>query len=313
MTDGSEKTSDKSSDKLLLKPDTLWQKITQVTESARQTGALKSIETEHYFIEQEGIAFLVRSLANIVRKEQAKKQQQQKEKKTGKYIDPFLPYEKDLFVSNITPTHLCLLNKFNVVDHHLLIITRDFEEQNNLLNLNDFIALWACMREMDGLAFYNGGKLAGASQRHKHLQLVPLPFIPNTDFLPITPAINQVEFKNSVGKIPSFPFINAIANYDLTTVDNPLTAGKIILDCYYCLLEKVGFTLNKNLVQQPGSYNFLATKKWMLIVPRIKESCQGISVNSLGFAGSLFVKNQDSLALLKELSPIKVLSEVAIS
>jgi sulfate adenylyltransferase (ADP) / ATP adenylyltransferase len=308
MTDVTEKTSEK----ILLKPNSLWQKTMEVTTLARQTGALKSIETEYNFIEQDGIAFLVRSLTNVIRKEQAKKEQEKQEKKTGQYIDPFLPYEKDLFVSNITPTHLCLLNKFNVVDHHLLIVTRDFEEQNNLLNLQDFIALWACLQEIDGLAFYNGGELAGASQKHKHLQIVPLPFFPNLEVLPITPAINRVKFSNALGKIPIFPFKNAIAKLDVTTFDNPLMAATAMLDCYYCLLEKVGFILKPNQLEQPGAYNFLATRKWMLIIPRSQESFQGISVNSLGFAGSLFVKNKAAFDLLKDFSPIKLLSEVAV-
>ena len=55
-------------------------------------------------------------------------------------------------------------------------MTRAFEEQTDLLNLEDFAALWFCLQEIDGLAFFNGGKIAGASQRHKHLQLIPLPF-----------------------------------------------------------------------------------------------------------------------------------------
>jgi sulfate adenylyltransferase (ADP) / ATP adenylyltransferase len=208
---------------------------------------------------------------------------------------------------------LCLLNKFNVVNNHLLIVTRDFEEQDNLLTLNDFIALWACLQEIDGLAFYNGGELAGSSQRHKHLQIVPLPFIPDTEFLPIAPVINRVQFKNSLGTIPSFPFQNAIASLDLTSFNNPLIAAQSMLDCYYSLLENVGFILEKNQIQQPGAYNFLATKKWMLIIPRSQESYLKISVNSLGFAGSLFVKNQASFDLLKELTPIKLLSEVAVN
>jgi sulfate adenylyltransferase (ADP) / ATP adenylyltransferase len=300
-------------DKVLLQPNSLWTKTVEVTKSARQTGALKSIETEYNFIEQDGIAFLVRSLANVIRKEKAKKKQAEKEKKTGKLFNPFLPYERDLFVSDITPTHLCLLNKFNVVDRHLLLITRDFEEQNNLLTLNDFIALWICLQEIDGLAFYNGGELAGASQRHKHLQLVPLPFVPDTEYLPITPAIDRVRFSNSLGTIPCFPFQNAIASIDLTSFDNPLVAAQSMHNCYYSLLEKVGFILEKDRVQQPGAYNFLATRKWMLIVPRSQESYHKISVNSLGFAGSLFVKNQASFDLLKELTPMKLLSKVAVS
>ena len=83
-----------------------------------------------------------------------------------------------MFVADISPTHVCLLNKFNVIDHHLLVVTRAFEEQDAAINAADFAALWVCMAEVDGLAFYNGGKLAGASQRHKHLQIAPLPWGP---------------------------------------------------------------------------------------------------------------------------------------
>ena len=301
-----------SSEQLLLKSGHLWSRLTQQTEYARQTGALHSITTDYQFIEQNNISFLVRSVSNLVKKEKAQQKQKQKETITGKYFDPFLPYEEDLFVSDISPTHLCLLNKFNVVEHHLLIVTRNFEEQDNLLNFNDFVALWACMQEIDGLAFYNGGKIAGASQRHKHLQLVPLPFIPNTETIPIQPAINQVVFSNSLGKIPSFPFNHAIAKIKITDLDSPLTAGKTMLDCYHSLLEKVGLSIDLESLLQPGAYNLLATRNWMLLIPRSQESFNNISINSLGFAGSLFVRDRSSLELLKELSPMKILSNVGI-
>ena len=39
------------------------------------------------------------------------------------------------------PRHLSVLNKFNVLDHHLLIVTREFEPQETLLTLDDFEAL----------------------------------------------------------------------------------------------------------------------------------------------------------------------------
>ncbi|ELS01845.1 ATP adenylyltransferase (5',5'''-P-1,P-4-tetraphosphate phosphorylase II) [Xenococcus sp. PCC 7305] len=301
------------SETLLLKPGRLWNQAIAKTEYARQTGDLKSIETEYQLIEQDNISFVIRSLSNITRKEEAKAQQKLQEVKTGKYIDPFLPYNPNLFVCDISASHLCLLNKFNIVDGHLLIVTRDFEEQENLLNIHDFAALWSCMKEIDGLAFYNGGPAAGSSQRHKHLQLLPLPLIPDLACLPIQPAIDQVRFQNSLGIIPSFPFINAIASYDFTKIDNPFTVGKLMLDCYYSLLEKVGLNLLDNSPQQPAAYNFLATRKWMMVIPRSRDSFDSIAINSLGFAGSLFVRDQTGLELLKEQTPLNVLSSVAYS
>ncbi|MES9860967.1 MAG: hypothetical protein ABW157_17270 [Candidatus Thiodiazotropha sp. LLP2] len=42
--------------------------------------------------------------------------------------------EPSLTVSELSPTHIAVLNKFNVVNHHLLIVTSKFESQERLLN-----------------------------------------------------------------------------------------------------------------------------------------------------------------------------------
>ena len=48
-----------------------------------------------------------------------------------------------MFVADVSDTHLCLLNKFNVIEHHLLIVTRKFEHQETLLTVRDFQAVLA--------------------------------------------------------------------------------------------------------------------------------------------------------------------------
>jgi ATP adenylyltransferase len=63
---------------------------------------------------------------------------------------------------------------------------------------------------------------------------------------------------------------------------------------------------------QPGPYNLLVTREWMLLLPRSKESFRTISVNSLGFAGSLFVRNERELDTLRALGPMTLLREVAV-
>ena len=295
-----------------LLPGTLWAKTIQQTKFARECGALKSIETEYHLIQQQDISFIVRTLTNITRKEEASKKQRQQENKTGKRIDPFLPYEEDLFVGNLSPSHICLLNKFNVVDNHLLIVTRDFEEQTDLLNLQDFEALCHCLQEINGLAFFNGGKTAGASQRHKHLQLLPLPFLPNVVNLPLESAIANITFKNSLGKLDSFCFRHGVAAWDLAAQSIEASA-EVMLQKYYALLEYVGFEIDRQTQKQPGSYNFLATREWMAIIPRSRESFENISINSLGFAGSLFVRDHHALTTLQKLTPLKLLTEVTLS
>ncbi|MDZ7963166.1 MAG: phosphorylase [Aulosira sp. DedQUE10] len=302
--------------KILLQPGTLWQSVIERTESALKSGALLSIPTEFEYVEQDDVRFLVRILANLVRKDAAKKKQVQQTAASGKDFNPFLPYEKDLFVADISETHVCLLNKFNVVDHHILIITRAFEEQESLLTLEDFAAMWACLAEYDGLAFYNGGQVAGASQRHKHLQIVPLPLTTSGDAIPIQPLLAKAEFQNAMpaagyayATIPGLPFEHAFASLNPHWA-SPFTAAKTTMELYNALLNAVGITaVNGN--RQSGAYNLLSTREWMLIVPRSHEEFELISVNSLGFAGALLVRNQQQMQLLKDQGPINILKNVA--
>jgi sulfate adenylyltransferase (ADP) / ATP adenylyltransferase len=288
----------------ILEPGTLWERVVDRTRHALECGALLSIPTDYEFVEQDGVQFLVRILSNLVRKEKANKQQQQKTTDSGKEFNPFLPYEEDLFVANLSDTHLCLLNKFNVVDHHLLIITRDFEEQESLLTLQDFLALWICLAEYEGLAFYNAGKNAGASQRHKHLQLVPFPLAPQAAKLPIEPLLATVQDHGTIATLPEFPFLHALIRFDSHCTKPPQQAAEATIALYHTLLRAVG-------LEKGGAYNLLATRDWMLIVPRLQESYQSISINSLGFAGSLFVRSEDQLQRLKEIRPLTILTQVS--
>lgn len=286
------------------KPGTLWSKVLERTEQALECGALQPIATEYEFVEQEGIRFLVRIVSNLDRKAKAKP----KKAVSGKDFNPFLPYEEDLFVADISDTHLCLLNKFNVVDYHLLMVTREFEDQDNWLTLSDFQAMWATLAEIDGLAFYNGGKIAGASQRHKHLQLVPLPLIPGELKLPIEPAIASVQFQGAIGRIPSFPFVHALTRFESEWMDNPDVAAEATVQVYHRLLAAVGIAHDG--IKQSAPYNLLATREWMMIVPRSQEDFESISVNSLGFAGALLVRNSQQMQILKDSTPLSLLKQV---
>src|ERR1700741_289757 len=140
-----------------LAPGTLWAAIERQTEHALRCGALQPIDTVQAVIESGAVRFVVRQVSSLTRKEQQRRQARKLQTEKGPVANPFLPYEPDLFVAELSDTHLALLNKFNVIDHHLLIVTRDFQRQEALLDLADFEALMACMAEFDGIGFYNGG------------------------------------------------------------------------------------------------------------------------------------------------------------
>ena len=142
---------------ILLESGDLWRAILRQTARARASGDLQPITTEVHALEDAGVRFAVRVLGGLDRKQRAGARQ------LDAGVDPFLPpYDDDLFVADVSETHVALLNKWCVVDHHLLVVPRAFEPQESALDVADFEALWACMTEFEALGFYNGGREAGA-------------------------------------------------------------------------------------------------------------------------------------------------------
>jgi ATP adenylyltransferase len=298
---------------MALQKGALWKSIVTTTEQALASGALLPAQTDYTFLEDCGIRFFVRVLASLQRKDEARKKQAAGGL-PGKQANPFLPPEKDLRVADISDTHVAILNKFNVVDHHLLIITQHFEDQDMLLTQNDFEALWICMDEFNGLGFYNGGREAGASQQHKHLQMVPLPLAPEGPAVPIEPLLAKTVGKD-ISAIPAFFFRHAFVRLGPELISSPHLAAKTTFGLYSAMLKSVGMAPPAVYggTRQSSPYCLLVTREWMLLVPRSKEFFEDISFNSLAFAGSLFVRSEKQLERLRQVGPMNALRAVAVS
>jgi len=293
---------------------TLWQDIVKATQNALRIGAQIPIPTDYEFVEDSGIRFFVRILSRLQEKDEARKKQHEESLEGQKTANPFLPYDKNMFVADISETHIALLNKFNVVEHHLLIVTRHFEDQETLLTLNDFEALWACMSEYNGLGFYNGGEEAGASQRHKHLQMVPLPLAPEGPSIPLEPLLKKARFDGNLGIIPGFPFSHVFAHFEENNMVSTPEAAMKTFELYSTMLEKLGLETPSVAIlkRQSKPYCLLLTRQWMLLVPRSHEFIDSISINSLGFAGALLVRDSEQMDLIKKIAPMNVLKTVAL-
>ncbi|HMK50551.1 MAG TPA: DUF4922 domain-containing protein [Thermodesulfovibrionales bacterium] len=291
----------------------LWEKIVATTEKALLIGSQFPLPTDCKFIEDSSMRFFVRVLSSLHHKDRDLQKQREAEA-SGKKVNPFMPYDKDLFVSDISDTHVALLNKFNVVENHLLIITRHFESQETLLTLRDFEALLTCMAEYRSLGFYNGGREAGASQPHKHLQVVPLPLAHEGPETPIDPLIEEADPKSAVGTVPGFPFLHSFVRLDHDVNASPLRNAEERFELYGRMLANVGMQPPDSICARTQSkpYCFLATPTWMLLVPRSNEFFDSISINSLGFAGALLVRDNKQLELLRSFGPMAALKSVAL-
>lgn len=284
-------------------PGTLWPTLVTRAAHALACGALHPIETSQTAIDDSGVRFVARQVSSLIVKPV------QDASGPRPLVDPFLPHDPNLFVSDVSATHFALLNKFSVIDHHLLVVTRAFEPQEALLDQDDFAAWFACLAEFDALGFYNGGRDAGASQPHKHLQIVPLPLGDACQALPMDTLIDAASFEGTIGTLPGLPFEHAFARLD---PGPPEHAAAQALDRYRKLLDAVALhpVPVGGRQHQSAPYNLLATRDWMLLVPRSAEKAGGIAINALGFAGSLFVRDAQQLDTMRETGPMTLLRRV---
>ncbi len=266
----------------------LWRRVDEVTHR-EQGRALESVPTACEIIEEDGISYQLRILQGVHPKRYAKKEQ----KKTGR--NPFLPPEPDLYIGDLSATHGAVLNKFNVFGGHLLVITRECAPQEGLLNAADFDALLVAMEGVDGLGFYNAGRQAGASQPHRHLQVAPLPLLPSTEGWP-TP----IDAPITVGR--PLPYSHAFTRLEGRPFDR--SDAPRLFELYRLLMADQG------LADGDNPYNMLLTRRWMMVVPRVLDRFERISINALGFAGSLLVRDRERLDLVKTLGPGAILRGV---
>ena len=129
-------------------PGTLLERVRVTSAAALSTKSLEPIDTSSGYLEDRGIQFLVRVVSSLRRKPPH-----------NDHRNPFLPYEQALYVADASTTHACILNKYKVVDLHLLIVKREFEHQESPLTLGDFQALWRCLGEYDCVGFLQLGQL----------------------------------------------------------------------------------------------------------------------------------------------------------
>lgn len=293
-----------------LQPGTLFQRAVAAQTHALALGALKPLPTVPETVDDGGITFVVWRLELPGTPLPGDRPQREKPAYSESAANPFLPYDPNVYVTGISDTHVCLLNKYNVFDHHLLLVTRSFEHQTTWLTQADFEALALCMAEFEGLGFYNGGKVAGASQRHKHIQYVPFPLGPGDIKLPIAPALASIDWQDGIGTIAAFPFVHALGRLDASAP--PSSAGERMFELYRKLLAAVGIPRGAG-ESQTQPYNLLATREWMMVVPRSRESYAGVSVNSLGFAGSFLARNRAQVRSIRAAGPISVLQGVGFA
>lgn len=121
-------------------------------------------------------------------------------------LDPFLDPDPELTIGPVGTSHILILNKYCVLPRQLLLVSNGFQSQDEPLRFTDFCGLASTLKELkksrdagEHIVFYNCGRASGASQAHKHIQIVERP----TELQKLFPE----ELNMDIGKfLPPFEF-----------------------------------------------------------------------------------------------------------
>lgn len=282
-------------------------RIRATTTLALEKGALQPIETECSVVrslDRNQPSFIVRKATAVSKKENITT--------SSSSNNPFLPHDETLYIQEIAPAHKLLLNKYNVTNNHVLIVTKEFETQTRNPSVSDLAAAYTCLAEMEGVVFYNGGADAGASQKHKHLQMIPLVMESHGEYaLPFDDALRTATIRGGVSECHTFPFAHAAVC--MRDVAGLAVAGRMAEAAAeagrrYEAAEKLALGMAH---VKDGAVNVLATRQWMMVVPRKTEAFRGVAVNALGFVGCLLVRNDEGMQVVRDVGGMTVLVGVA--
>jgi sulfate adenylyltransferase (ADP) / ATP adenylyltransferase len=286
----------------------IWADVVQRYEEAKVKHATSITETTAEIMEDAGVHFVLRIAAMLRDKPKAPPA----DGTPRTYRNPFLPPDPDLLVRHLSPTHSLLLNKFNLVAYHCLVVTREYESQENPLTEEDMGATWGVMQAMPGggLAYFNRGPVSGASQQHKHLQVVPLPLAPGGKALEDDPPFFSLVMQSLAGVTPGeavplcgVPFVATAVALDPSSENGASLAASVAR----------ALAAAERAVKAPiESYNMVMTQRYAMVVPRSCEADGSVGCNAMGFAGSFFVRSSEELNRVRERGPMAVLETVGI-
>ncbi|CDO72749.1 hypothetical protein BN946_scf184994.g1 [Trametes cinnabarina] len=279
------------------------------------------------------------------------------EQQEKKRHDPFAPpYVPNLYLGEVRDEaegneYVILFNKYSIVPNHILMVTKEFQSQSSPLMPPDLVQAYlflvaAKKAGRNFFAFYNckpsrvlfvratwrvdaiwqGGDLSGASQPHKHLQLIPI----EDDGPPIEKVARAAKIEHDGTSIIPSPTHQRILTVHqrpplhaiLPALRQPHTPTPLLAllprpppslsppsrTPSSPLLDLAISTVRHDPTYPQGSpsYNVILTLEHIHVVPRRRETHtlartgEALSVNALGFAGMLLVKSEAELGAVKE-------------
>ena len=116
--------------------------------------------------------------------------------------------------------------------------------------------------------------------------------------MPLAPPMGA----GAPGRVPVFPF-----DHTLIHLGNDRLGPELADELHHLYRQACGLL---GIDDESRPYNLLLTRRWMLVVPRSREHWRRVSINALGFAGSLLVRSRSELDRLRDFGLLLALSSV---
>jgi ATP adenylyltransferase len=272
----------------------LLRKAKEVTVAASASGALVPLDTTlTHLMGDGGSRFELRHLLSATPKHL---------RASGPKPNPFLPWDQRLEVDRIGDSHVVILNKYPVQTSHMLLITQDWQPQTGWLSMEDWRSLARIDATTTGLWFFNSGPDAGASQPHRHLQLLPRAAGERI-------CARDDWFRRCAQNTTMSAQDPLLRSSRVAAISSTLT-GETLQELYLALADDLGLGHPTTDDCPRGAYNLLLSRQWMAIVRRRREGIRGFSVNALGFAGSLLSTEASDRQWIQRSGPEALLQAV---
>ncbi|KAH7162257.1 HIT-like domain-containing protein [Dactylonectria estremocensis] len=311
---------------------------------ARSEGDLQYYPTQAAIIQVNHIPFQLRFSPALANKPKPPPKDQTK---PLKQFDPFANPAAALHVIDLSPSHFLVLNKFAVVPEHFILATTEFKPQTHVLEEDDLEATLACIQayeaaehaeggpglqdsnreKRDGLfAFFNCGEHSGASQAHRHIQLLPVARM--KDGLPADGHWSVLADRLSTRSAPFTTFAEKII-LGMSAKDLHAAYLRLYRQACQAVATHSGSTRAEEEAPSEGetriSYNMAMTKDTLVILPRLAEGSKikgkggqelgTLSLNGTVLAGTALVKTVAEWEALKN-DPeglLQVLKEIGLT
>ena len=276
-----------------MKSESIWSKALEISKKAVNCGAVIPLNTIKYKSSEKCCDFELRFLKSPIPKYLIE---------YGPKRNPFIPWDTRLQIHSINDNHTLILNKYPVQIGHMLLITNRWKPQNGWLNEDDFEAILNVDNDTTGLWFFNSSKEAGASQPHRHFQLLPRHY--NEKICP------RYEWFCSLLNNTKDNYSEISHCISIRQRNNNNSGSSDLFSSYKSMINEMNLGEIDIFDKPLKPYNLLITSEWISLITRKTDKSNGFSINALGFAGYFLATKRSDVNTLIKFGPERILKDV---